>query len=75
MFPALVGHQSIGAVQTRNLGTIAGDLGDLRAVEMDSQPTLMALEAAVTVASVKGPPADAPHRILRRSAQDHPQVR
>jgi CO/xanthine dehydrogenase FAD-binding subunit len=52
MFPALVdAAHTIGAVQTRNLGTLGGNL--VTAVpSMDSGPTLMALEA---IASVEGP--------------------
>lgn len=51
MFPALVdAAHSIGAVQTRNLGTLGGNL--VTAVpSMDSGPTLVALDARVTVAS------------------------
>jgi CO/xanthine dehydrogenase FAD-binding subunit len=54
MFPALVeAAHTIGATQTRNLGTIGGNL--ITCVpSMDSGPTLMALEAAVTVASSQG---------------------
>src|SRR5579872_533258 len=49
LFPALVdAAHTIGAVQTRNLGTLGGNL--VTAVpSMDSGPTLMALEAIVTV--------------------------
>jgi carbon-monoxide dehydrogenase medium subunit len=49
LFPALVdAAHTIGAVQTRNLGTLGGNL--VTAVpSMDSGPTLMALEAMVTV--------------------------
>lgn len=52
MFPALVdAAHTIGAVQTRNLGTLGGNL--VTAVpSMDSGPTLMALEAIV---SIEGP--------------------
>jgi CO/xanthine dehydrogenase FAD-binding subunit len=52
MFPALVdAAHTIGAVQTRNLGTLGGNL--VTAVpSMDSGPTLMALEA---IASIQGP--------------------
>jgi len=52
MFPALVdAAHTIGAVQTRNLGTIGGNL--VTAVpSMDSGATLMALEA---IASIQGP--------------------
>lgn len=52
MFPALVdAAHTIGAVQTRNLGTLGGNL--VTAVpSMDSGPTLMALEA---IASIEGP--------------------
>jgi carbon-monoxide dehydrogenase medium subunit len=54
MFPALVdAAHSIGAIQTRNLGTLGGNL--ITGVpSMDSGPTLMALEASVTVASAAG---------------------
>src|ERR1700758_2333910 len=54
MFPALVdAAHTIGAVQTRNLGTLGGNL--VTAVpSMDSGPTLMALEAVVTVAGPGG---------------------
>ena len=54
MFPALVdAAHSIGAVQTRNLGTLGGNL--ITCVpSMDSGPTLMALEASVTVANADG---------------------
>ncbi len=47
LFPALVdAAHTIGAVQTRNLGTLGGNL--VTAVpSMDSGPTLMALEAQV----------------------------
>ena len=48
MFPALVdAAHTIGAVQTRNLGTLGGNL--VTAVpSMDSGPTLVALDARVT---------------------------
>ncbi len=54
LFPALVdAAHSIGAVQTRNLGTLGGNL--VTAVpSMDSGPTLLALDARVTVASRSG---------------------
>src|SRR5438105_10297315 len=54
LFPALVdAAHTIGAVQTRNLGTLGGNL--VTAVpSMDSGPTLMALEAIVTVAGPEG---------------------
>jgi CO/xanthine dehydrogenase FAD-binding subunit len=54
MFPALVdAARSIGAVQTRNLGTLGGNL--ITCVpSMDSGPTLMALEATLTVANASG---------------------
>jgi len=54
MFPALVeAAHTIGAVQTRNLGTLGGNL--ITCVpSMDSGPTLVALEARVTVAGPKG---------------------
>lgn len=54
MFPALVdAAHSIGAVQTRNLGTLGGNL--ITCVpSTDSGPTLMALEATLTVANASG---------------------
>ncbi len=54
MFPALVdAAHTIGAVQTRNLGTLGGNL--ITCVpSMDSGPTLMALDAWVTYASRRG---------------------
>ncbi len=54
MFPALVdAAHTIGAVQTRNLGTLGGNL--VTAVpSMDSGPTLVALDAMVTVAGPAG---------------------
>jgi CO/xanthine dehydrogenase FAD-binding subunit len=54
LFPALVGAaHTIGAVQTRNLGTLGGNL--VTAVpSMDSGPTLVALDAVVTVAGPDG---------------------
>src|SRR2546427_3995746 len=54
LFPALVdAAHTIGAVQTRNLGTLGGNL--VTAVpSMDSGPTLMALEAIVTIAGNSG---------------------
>jgi carbon-monoxide dehydrogenase medium subunit len=54
MFPALVdAAHTIGAVQTRNLGTLGGNL--VTAVpSMDSGPTLMALEAIVSIAGPDG---------------------
>jgi CO/xanthine dehydrogenase FAD-binding subunit len=54
LFPALVeAAHTIGAVQTRNLGTIGGNLVTC-VPSMDSGPTLLALDAAVTVASAEG---------------------
>jgi len=54
MFPALVeAAHSIGATQTRNLGTIGGNLVTC-VPSMDSGPTLLALDAAVTVANISG---------------------
>jgi carbon-monoxide dehydrogenase medium subunit len=55
MFPALVdAAHTIGAVQTRNLGTLGGNL--VTAVpSVDSGPTLVALDAVVTVLSPSGP--------------------
>ena len=54
MFPAMVdAAHSIGAMQTRNLGTLGGNLVTC-VPSMDSGPTLMALEALVTVASATG---------------------
>ena len=54
MFPALVeAAHSIGAVQTRSLGTLGGNL--ITCVpSMDSGPTLVALEALLTVANASG---------------------
>ncbi|HEX3371796.1 MAG TPA: xanthine dehydrogenase family protein subunit M [Candidatus Acidoferrales bacterium] len=54
MFPALVdAAHTIGAVQTRNLGTLGGNL--VTAVpSMDSGPTLMALEAIVSIEGTAG---------------------
>jgi CO/xanthine dehydrogenase FAD-binding subunit len=54
LFPALVdAAHTIGAVQTRNLGTLGGNL--VTAVpSMDSGPTLVALDAIVTVAGPDG---------------------
>ena len=54
MFPALVdAAHSVGAVQTRNLGTLAGNLVTC-VPSMDSGPTLLALDARVSVASRSG---------------------
>ncbi len=54
MFPALAdAAHSIGAVQTRNLGTLGGNLVTC-VPSMDSGPTLMALDARVTVAGRAG---------------------
>src|ERR1051326_7274816 len=52
--PALVdAAHTIGAVQTRNLGTLGGNL--VTAVpSMDSGPTLVALDAIVTIAGPDG---------------------
>jgi len=54
LFPALVeAAHSVGAVQTRNLGTLGGNL--VTAVpSMDGGPVLMALEAMVTLVGPKG---------------------
>jgi carbon-monoxide dehydrogenase medium subunit len=53
-FPALVeAAHTIGAVQTRNLGTIGGNLVTC-VPSMDSGPTLLALEALVTIATAAG---------------------
>ena len=54
LFPALVdAAHTIGAVQTRNLGTLGGNL--VTAVpSMDSGPTLMALEANVNILGPEG---------------------
>ena len=54
LFPALVdAAHTIGAVQTRNLGTLGGNL--VTAVpSVDSGPTLVALDAIVTVAGPDG---------------------
>lgn len=54
MFPALVdAAHTIGAVQTRNLGTLGGNLVT-GVPSMDSGPTLIALDALVTVAGSTG---------------------
>ena len=54
LFPALVdAAHSIGAVQTRSLGTLGGNL--VTAVpSLDSGPALVALEASVTIAGPAG---------------------
>ena len=54
MFPALVdAAHTIGAVQTRNLGTLGGNL--VTAVpSVDSGPTLVALDALATIAGPAG---------------------
>src|SRR2546428_1098962 len=64
LFPALVdAAHTIGAVQTRNLGTLGGNL--VTAVpSMDSGPTLMALEAIVTIAGNGGGREVAARRIF-----------
>ena len=54
MFPALVAAaHTIGAVQTRNLGTLGGNLVT-GVPSMDSGPTLIALDASVTIAGPTG---------------------
>ncbi len=54
MFPALIhAAHTIGAVQTRNLGTLGGNLVTC-VPSMDSGPTLVALEALVTIAGAGG---------------------
>ncbi len=54
MFPALVdAAHSIGAVQTRNLGTLGGNLVT-GVPSMDSGPTLVALDAQVTIVGTSG---------------------
>jgi carbon-monoxide dehydrogenase medium subunit len=54
MFPALVdAAHTIGAVQTRNLGTLGGNLVT-GVPSMDSGPTLVALEAIATIAGPEG---------------------
>ena len=53
-FPALAeAAQAIGAVQTRNAGTIAGNLVTC-VPSMDSGPPLLALDAQVVLASERG---------------------
>lgn len=53
-FPALVdAAHTIGAVQTRNLGTVGGNLVTC-VPSMDSGPALVALDALVTIAGVDG---------------------
>src|SRR5664280_3911208 len=54
MFPALVAAaHSIGAMQTRNLGTLGGNLVTC-VPSVDSGPVLIALEASVIVAGAAG---------------------
>jgi carbon-monoxide dehydrogenase medium subunit len=54
MFPALVNAaHSIGAMQTRNLGTLGGNLVTC-VPSMDSGPALIALDVSVTVVSAAG---------------------
>lgn len=54
MFPALVdAAHTIGAVQTRNLGTLGGNLVT-GVPSMDSGPTLVALEAIASIAAPLG---------------------
>lgn len=54
MFPALVAAaHTVGAVQTRNLGTLGGNLVT-GVPSMDSGPTLIALDALVTIAGPAG---------------------
>jgi CO/xanthine dehydrogenase FAD-binding subunit len=54
LFPALIdAAHTIGAVQTRNLGTIGGNLVTC-VPSMDSGPTLVALDAEVTIAGSGG---------------------
>lgn len=54
MFPALAdAAHTIGAVQTRNLGTLGGNLVT-GVPSMDSGPTLIALDALVTIAGSAG---------------------
>jgi carbon-monoxide dehydrogenase medium subunit len=54
LFPALQdAAHSIGAVQTRNLGTLGGNLVTC-VPSMDSGPVLVALDAQVTIASAFG---------------------
>ena len=54
MFPALVdAAHTIGAVQTRNLGTLGGNLVT-GVPSMDSGPTLLALDAQLTVMGPAG---------------------
>ena len=54
MFPALAAAaHTIGAVQTRNLGTLGGNLVT-GVPSMDSGPTLVALDAQVTIAGPGG---------------------
>lgn len=54
MFPALVdAAHTIGAVQTRNLGTLGGNLVT-GVPSMDSGPTLLALDAQMTIMGPEG---------------------
>ena len=53
--PAMIdAAHTVGAVQTRNLGTLGGNLVTC-VPSMDSGPTLLALDAEVTVLGAKGP--------------------
>ncbi len=75
MFPALVdAAHTIGAVQTRNLGTLGGNLVT-GVPSMDSGPTLVALEAIVTIAGQRRAASDAAQRILCGAAEDDSQAR
>ena len=69
--PAMISAaRTIGAVQTRNMGTIGGNLVTC-VPSMDSGPVLVALDAMVTLAGAGAVQAAAPHRLFRGTAQDH----
>ena len=74
LFPALVdAAHTIGAVQTRNLGTLGGNL--VTAVpSVDSGPTLVALDAHRHRARSGRRAPDAAGRLLRRAPKDGAQA-
>ena len=75
LFPALVdAAHTIGAVQTRNLGTLGGNLVT-GVPSMDSGPTLVALDALVTVAGPAGRRQMPLAEFFVGSAQDRAQAR
>ncbi len=75
MFPALVeAAHSIGAVQTRNLGTLGGNLVTC-VPSMDSGPALDRARCVGDGRQCRRPAANAIRRTVRRAAQDQPQAR